>query len=274
MSGEAASRARLDLPGRQSDLVAAITGAGKPVAALLFSGRPLCAPTLFAKADAVVACWFPGTEAGHAIADILTGAAAPSGRLAMTWPRHPGQVPIYFAARSSGRPENPADKYTSKYLDLPNSPEFHFGHGLGYDDFTFNDLSVEVFAEPSLKFTARKEASRAAFAFGDLAVDAGPEVAVRFTVANRSAQPARTTVFLFIRDPVASVARPALELKQFETIRLDAGERRAVNFVLTRRDLSFLDENFQPKFEGGAFEILVGPSADRSGLLSATIEIR
>jgi beta-glucosidase len=183
-------------------------------------------------------------------------------------------VPIYFAARSSGRPENPADKYTSKYLDLPNSPEFHFGHGLGYDDFTFDDLSVEVFAEPTLKFTARKQASRAAFAFGDLAVDAGPEVAVRFTVANRSAQPARTTVFLFIRDPVASVARPALELKQFETIRLDGGERRAVNFVLTRRDLSFLDENFQPKFEGGAFEILVGPSADRSGLLSATIEVR
>lgn len=276
MSGEAASRARLDLPGQQADLVDAVTAAGKPVAALLFSGRPLCAPALFAKADAVIACWFPGSEAGHAIADILTGETAPSGRLSMTWPRHPGQVPVYFAARSSGRPENPSDKYTSKYLDLPTSPEFHFGHGLGYGGFTFEDLSVDVSAEPALKFAARKEAPRAAggtFAFGDLAVDAGPEVTVRFVVGNRSAQPAWTTAFLFIRDPVASVARPVLELKRFETVRLEGNERRAVGFVLTRRDLSFPDENFQPKFESGAFEILVGPSADRSVLLSKTIQV-
>ena len=129
---------------------------------------------------------------------------------------------------------------------MPSTPEFPFGHGLGYGDVAFSDLAVDV----------------------------GEGIAASLTVTNRGERDDETVVFLFIRDPVASVARPALELKQFEAIGLDGKERRAISFVLTRRDLSFLDENFQPKFEGGTFEILVGPSADRAKLLSATIEVR
>ena len=122
MSGEAASRARIDLPGRQAELAEAVLAAGKPVVVLLFSGRPIAMPEVFARAAAVVACWFPGSEAGHAVADLLTGATSPSAGLPVTWPRDVGQVPIAYAGPSGGRPENPTDKYTSKYLDLPNSP--------------------------------------------------------------------------------------------------------------------------------------------------------
>ena len=142
MSGEAASRARIDLPGRQAELAAAVLATGKPVAVLLFSGRPIAMPEVFAGAAAVVACWFPGSEAGHAVADLLTGATAPSAGLPVTWPRDVGQVPIAYSVRSGGRPENPADKYTSKYLDLPNSPQFPFGHGLRYTAFTLTDPVV------------------------------------------------------------------------------------------------------------------------------------
>jgi len=246
MSGEAASRARIDLPGCQEELFAAVAETGKPLVVLLFSGRPLSAPDVFARAKAVLACWFPGSEAGRAIADVLTGASSPVGRLPVTWPRHVGQVPIYFAARTGGRPENPADKYTSKYLDLPNAPEFPFGHGLGYGDIAFSDLAVDV----------------------------GERLAISLTASNRGERDDEVVVFLFIRDPVASVARPALELKDFTRLRLAAGESLRLTFTLTRGRLSFLDQRLQPVFEGGDLEILVGPSADRARLLSTTITYR
>jgi beta-glucosidase len=243
MSGEAASRARIDLPGAQGELLAAIADTGKPIAALLFSGRPLAAPEVFARAGAVIACGFPGSEAGNAIADVVTGEFSPTGRLPVTWPRHVGQVPIYFAERTGGRPENPADKYTSKYLDMPNTPQFPFGYGLGYRVFRFADLAVTV----------------------------GDDIAASATVTNGSTREGETTVFLFVRDPVASVARPGLELKDFRKVVLAAGETQRVAFRLTRADLTFLDAGFTPVFEGGTFEILVGPSADRAQLLSATV---
>jgi beta-glucosidase len=154
-----------------------------------------------------------------------------------------GQVPIYFSERTGGRPENPADKYTSKYLDMPNTPQFPFGHGLGYG----------------------------AFKFADLAVTAGEGIAARVTVTNHGTREGETTVFLFVRDPVASVARPGLELKDFRKVALAAGDSCEVAFELQRADLTFLDAGFKPVFEGGAFEILVGPCADRTQLLSATV---
>jgi beta-glucosidase len=191
----------------------------------------------------VIACGFPGSEAGNAIADVVTGRLSPTGRLPVTWPRHVGQVPIYFAERTGGRPENPADKYTSKYLDMPNTPQFPFGHGLGYGVFRFADLAVTV----------------------------GDDIAASATVTNGSTREGEATVFLFVRDPVASVARPGLELKDFRKVVLAAGETQRVAFRLTRADLTFLDAGFTPVFEGGTFEILVGPSADRAQLLSATV---
>jgi beta-glucosidase len=246
MSGEAASRARIDLPGCQDELFTAVAETARPLVVLLFSGRPLAAPDVFARADAVLACWFPGSEAGHAIADVVAGKASPVGRLPVTWPRHVGQVPIYFAERTGGRPENPADKYTSRYLDLPNTPEFPFGHGLGYGDVVFSDLAVDV----------------------------GEGLAVSLTASNRGARDDETVVFLFIRDPVASVARPALELKDFARLRLAAGESVRMTFTITREQLSFLDRHLAPVFEGGDFEILAGPSADRGRLLSTTVTYR
>ena len=122
MSGEAASRARIDLPGHQAALAAAVLDTGRPVTVLIFSGRPIAMPEVFARAAAVVACWFPGSEAGHAVAALLRGTDVPSAGLPVTWPRDVGQVPIAYSARPGGRPENPDDKYTSKYLDLPEHP--------------------------------------------------------------------------------------------------------------------------------------------------------
>ena len=140
MSGEAASRTDLGLPGRQRALAEAILGLGKPVVVTLSSGRPLTLPWLFERADAVLATWFLGHEAGHAVADVLTGKFNPTGRLPLSWPRHVGQVPIFYNELPSGRPYAPGVHYSSTYLDLPPTPQFHFGHGLSYSRFALLDL--------------------------------------------------------------------------------------------------------------------------------------
>jgi beta-glucosidase len=142
MSGEASCRAHLDLPGMQRKLAEAVLAVGKPTVTLLSSGRPLAIGWLADKADALLATWFLGTEAGNAIADVLTGAFNPSGRLSMTWPVDVGQVPIYFARRPSGRPASPDDHYTSKYLDMPVEPLFPFGHGLSYGSVALSNLQA------------------------------------------------------------------------------------------------------------------------------------
>ena len=140
MSGEAASRADLGLPGRQRALAEAVLDLGKPVVALLSSGRPLALPWLFERADAVLAAWFLGGEAGHAVADVLTGKFNPTGKLPVTWPRYVGQAPIFYGQRPSGRPTKAGERYSSSYLDLPAAPQFPFGHGLSYSRFALHDL--------------------------------------------------------------------------------------------------------------------------------------
>ena len=140
MSGEAASRGRPDLPGRQAELAKAVLDLGKPVVVTLSSGRPLMVPWLFERADAVLATWFLGSEAGHAVGDVLSGRHNPTGRLPVSWPVDVGQIPIFYAQRPTGRPANPDDHYTSKYLDLPVDPLFPFGHGLSYTRFAYRDL--------------------------------------------------------------------------------------------------------------------------------------
>lgn len=246
MSGEAASRARIDLPGRQSELAEAVLAQPAPVTLLLFSGRPLALPGIFAKAAAIIACWFPGTEAGTAVADLLTGTAPPTARLPLTWPRHVGQVPIAYDARTGGRPENPRDHYTSRYLDLPNAPEFPFGHGLGYTRFTL----------------------------GDPVVTLGPPVTVEIGVENAGARPGTATVFLFIRDPVARVARPALELRRFARAHLAPGASRRLAFTLGRDDLAYPGPDFEPVVESGAIELHLGFSADPAALRSTHVTLR
>ena len=250
MSGEASSRAYFDLPGKQRELADAVLELRKPTIVLLSSGRPLAIGWLTNRADAVLATWFLGGEAGNAIADVLTGAFDATGRLPVTWPRDVGQVPIYFAERPSGRPANLDDHYTSKYLDMPVEPLFPFGHGLSYGEVELSNLR----ADPA---------------------EVGPggtiEIAVDATAP--SGRSAEETVFLFVRDIVASVARPLMELKDGAKVRLEPGATSTVRWRLTVASLAFLDANLQLVLEPGEFELLVGPSADRARLLTARINL-
>ncbi len=255
MSGEAASRTHLGLPGRQRDFAEAVfdrAGAlGKRVVVLLFSGRPLVVPWLVARADAVLACWFLGSEAGNAVADVLTGRISPSGRTAVTWARVAGQVPIFFGQRPSGRPANPADSFTSKYSDAPNEPLFAFGHGLTYGSFVLSDLRA----------TPR-------------CVRMAETIEVSVNVMNTGARAATETVFLFVHDRVASLARPLLELKGFAKIYLQPGEQGTVTLQLPAAQLCFLDGHLRSVFEPGEVEILVGPCANRAELLQTSVQLR
>jgi beta-glucosidase len=254
MSGEAASRAHLGLPGRQRQFAEAVferaRASAKPVIVVLFSGRPLVVPWLVEQADAVLAAWFLGSEAGHAIGDVVTGKVSPSGRTPVTWARAEGQIPIFFGERPTGRPANPKDHYTSKYLDVPNEPLFPFGHGLTYGRFALSNLRVAPNPLEDID-TLR------------ISVD----------VRNEGARAAQETVFLFTHDKVASVARPLLELKGFAKIDLRPGESGTVSLTLRASELKFLGLDLEPVFEPGEVEILVGPCADRTKLLATTIDL-
>ena len=250
MSGEAASRGRPVLPGRQAELAEAVLALGKPVVLTLSSGRPLMAPWLLERTDAVLATWFLGSEAGHAVGDVVSGRHNPTGRLSVSWPVDVGQIPIFYAQRRTGRPANPADHYTSKYLDLPVEPLFPFGHGLSYTRFAYRDLRADP---PTLR--------------------PGATITVEVEVANEGEVPGEETVFLFIRDPVATLARPLLELRGVAKIALDPGTHGTVRFTLRTEDLAFVGLDLAPRLEAGAFEIHVGPSAARQGLLKTTIEL-
>jgi beta-glucosidase len=254
MSGEAASRATPALPGRQQALAEAVMARahalGIPVVAILFSGRPLVVPWLSEHADALLAAWFLGAEAGHAIADVVTGRVSPGGRTPMSWPRAIGQVPIYFGQRPTGRPMNPADYYTSKYQDVDNTPLYAFGHGLTYGRFCYDELQVDprrVREQDTLKISVR--------------------------LRNVGAREAEETVFLFVRDKVSQVTRPLLELKGYAKLRLMPGVAGSVKLELPAAELRYLGPDLQPLFEAGEVEILVGPSAEQTGLLGQTIEL-
>lgn len=254
MSGEAASRADPVLPGRQRALAEAVfdraARLGKRVSVVLFSGRPLVVPELADRAHALLAAWFPGAEAGNAVADIVTGARSPSGRTPVSWPRSVGQIPIFYAERPTGRPFDAKDHYTSKYLDVANTPLFPFGHGLTYGRFTLSNLTVT----PAV---ATEQDT----------------LAISVDIANEGTMAAEETVFLFTHDTVASVARPLMELKGFDKIALEPGARGTVHLSLPATDLRFLGLDLEPIFEPGEIEILVGPAADRTRLLSRTIQL-
>jgi beta-glucosidase len=187
----------------------------------------------------VAATWFLGGEAGHAISDVLTGTFNPTGRLPVTWTRSAGQIPIYFASRPTGRPYHPGDHYTSKHIDVPAEPQFYFGHGLSYGNFTIQHLT----------------ASAAEFWIGDI-------VTIEITVRNVGARAGEETLFFFIRDLVASIARPVLELKGFAKIALEPGESGVLGFPLPAVSFGFPGPDFKPLLEPGVFEVSVGSSAD------------
>jgi beta-glucosidase len=239
MSGEARSRATIDLPGSQKALVDAVVAAGKPVVLVVMTGRPLTLAAEAAKATAVVLAWHLGSESGHALADVLFGDVSPSGKLPVTFPATLGQVPLYYAHKSTGRPWAPGQPWTSRYLDAANAPAFPFGFGLGYTRFAYGDLAVSP---------AR-------------ITPASGEVRVSATITNTGRRAGAETVQLYLRDLVGSTTRPVKELRGFQRVELAAGEKKTVTFTLRPADLAVLDHAFRPVVEPGAFRVWVGPSS-------------
>ncbi len=255
MSGEAASRAFPDVPSPQRALAEAVFerahGKGLRVIVVLFSGRPLVVPWLADQADALLAAWFLGNEAGNAIADVILGKVSPSGRTPMSWPRAVGQVPVFYGERPTGRPYNPRDHFTSKYIDEPNEPLYPFGYGLTYGRFSLRNLV----ATPTL-------------------VGENDTIDVRVDVTNEGAYPAEETVFVFTHDKVATVTRPVLELRGVGKVTLRPGETRTVRIAIAAAELRFLGRELTPVFEPGEVEVLVGPCADRAQLLVQTLRLQ
>ena len=250
MTGEASSRAFLDLPGRQEELAEAVLAAGKPTAVVLLNGRPLTLSALAERAPTILEAWEPGTEAGNAIADVLFGDANPGGKLPITFPRAVGQVPLYYNHKNTGRPPVEGDRvntghpledanhYTSKYLDVPVTPLFPFGWGLNYSSARLSDLAVSP---------AR------------IAPDGKADV--RVFVQNTGTRAADEVVELYIRRRAASVTRPVAELKGFSRVALQPGEKRRVDFNLGPKKLGFYGLDMKFSVEPGDYEITVGTSS-------------
>jgi len=239
MAGEASSRAKIDLPGIQEDLVEAIQKTGKPVVVVLMNGRPLTIPWIQENVSAVIETWYLGIQAGNAIADVLFGDYNPSGKLPVTFPRYVGQIPIYYNHKNTGRPYNPNDHYTSYYQDLENTPLYPFGFGLSYTTFTYSNLSLN-------KSNIKKNES----------------LKVSVNVKNSGSVDGAEVVQLYIRDLVGSVTRPVKELKDFSKIFLKAGETKKVEFTITPEKLKFYDINMRFVVEPGGFKVFVGTNSE------------
>ena len=232
MSGEASSRAFLDLPGRQLDLAKSVLAAGRPTAVVLLNGRPLTIPELAQRAPAILEAWQPGTEGGSAIAAVLFGDAAPGGRLPITFPRTLGQVPLYYNHKNTGRPPVESDHYTSKYLDAPVTPLFRFGHGLSYTTTRLTNLTAVL--------------------------SGVGRYAVAVDVENTGSRAGDEVLQLYIRRPAASVTRPVAELKGFRRVALKLGEKKRVDFELGSQELGFYGIDMKFAVEPGEFDVMVG----------------
>jgi len=236
MSGEAASRASLELPGVQSQLVKEIHKTGTSVVEVLMNGRPLTINWSVEHVPAILETWFGGIRAGPAIADVLFGDYNPGGKLPVTFPRSVGQVPLFYNHKSTGRP--PSDyKYTSKYLNTPWMPLYPFGYGLSYTTFEYSNLRINVDQEADEKF---------------------PAIEVLVDVTNTGELDGEEVVQLYVRDKVASITRPVKELRDFQRIGLATGETKTVVFDLAATDFAFYDKTMSPIVEAGDFEIMIG----------------
>ena len=237
MTGEAASRADIGLPGQQLELLKALKKTGKPLVIVLMSGRPLTLPWEDKNADAILETWFAGSQAGNAIADVLFGAYNPSGKLTATFPQHVGQVPLYYNHKNTGRPYQGValDKYKSRYMDVSNDPLYPFGYGLSYTIFQYG--------KPQLSTTR-------------LAMNGTLDVQV--TVQNTGNYDGEEVAQLYIRDMVGSISRPVKELKGFQKVLLKRGESRTLTFRLTPEDLKFYNADLQFVAEPGDFQVFVG----------------
>jgi beta-glucosidase len=238
MSGEAASRSDIGLPGAQEELLRAVCATGTPVVLVLMNGRPLTIPWAAEHVPAILEAWFPGVEAGHAVADILYGVVNPSGKLPVTFPRSVGQVPLYYDHKNTGRPVSEDDKYTSKYLDIPVTPLYPFGYGLSYTTFSYGNLRIRT-----------------------PIVGVRDTVRVSIEVTNTGRRDGEEIVQLYVRDDVASVTRPVKELKGFQRIALSPGKKQSVEFALPVEALGLYDAHMQYVVEPGRFTVFVGGSS-------------
>jgi beta-glucosidase len=269
MSGEAASRAHLGLPGRQQELLEAIVSAGKPVVLILFSGRPLTLPWAFEHVPAVLAAWFPGIQAGAALTRTLFGDVNPSGKLVVSWPRSVGQEPLYYNALNTGRPpgsadlshppENSEDKYLSRYLDEQNTPQFPFGYGGSYTTFGYGKTSVSG------------QRLSAAALNKDLSNRANAVVTVEAEISNTGARAGEETVQLYVRLQGTSVAQPVRALKGFQRVALAPGEKKTVKFEL--KPEAFAIWNDRNEFAAEPAKVSVWISPDSGHGSEAQIEI-
>jgi len=239
MSGEAASRSSLDLPGRQLDLVKAVQAIGKPTVVVLMNGRPLTINWIAENTPAILETWFAGTQAGNAIADVLFGDVNPGGKLPVTFPRAVGQVPLYYNHLNTGRPPDINNKYTSKYLDVPWTPLFPFGYGLSYTQFKITNLQLSA---PRISTNGK--------------------LTVSIDVENVGKRAGDEVVQLYIRDVAGSMARPVKELKGFERVTLGPGEKKRVEFMLGPEQLGFYDRKMHFVVEPGEFKVMVGPNSE------------
>ncbi len=240
-SGEAASRSDISLPGNQEQLFDEIVKLGKPVIVILMNGRPLAMENIDRKASAILETWFAGTPAGDAIADVLFGDYNPSGKLPATFPRNVGQVPVFYNAKNTGRPEKPEDKFTSKYLDVANTPLYPFGYGLSYTSFDYSDITLST---SQMKMNGELTAS--------------------VTVTNTGKISGEEVVQLYTRQLVGSITRPVRELKGFRKIMLQPGESKQVDFTLSSKDLAFYNARNEFKAESGEFQLFIGTDSQNT----------
>lgn len=255
MSGEAGSRAHLNLPGNQQELLEKVTATGKPVVLLVFSGRPLVLDWAARHVPAIMAVWFPGTEAGNALANVLFGDVAPSGKLPMSFPRAVGQEPLYYAQFPTGRPAGDADlskppggdtRFISRYIDVPNDALFPFGHGLSYTRFAYSDVRVSRSALPLAE--ANRPGARSL-------------VTVTATLTNTGKREGTEVAQLYVRNLGASVEQPVRSLKGFQRITLKPGQSRQVRFELGFPELSFYDAHSRQVVEPTRYTVWVGGSS-------------
>ncbi|WP_369753089.1 beta-glucosidase BglX [Flavobacterium sp. WC2409] len=240
MSGEAKSRSNIHLPGVQEELIKVIQATGKPVVVLINAGRPLIFNDTADTVPAILYTWWLGTEAGNAIADVLFGDYNPSGKLPMSFPREEGQIPIYYNHFNTGRPapNETATNYVSAYIDLKNSPRFPFGYGLSYTTFKYSDL----------KLSQNK-------------IKSNETIEVSVTITNSGKIAGEEVVQLYLRDKVGSVVRPIIELKDFQKIKLNAGESKTIQFHIDKEKLSFYNAALHWITEPGDFDLMIGSSS-------------
>ena len=264
MTGEAASRAYLGLPGRQQQLLEKITATGKPAVLLLFSGRPLTLPWAFEHVPAVLAAWFPGVQAGPALVRTIFGETNPSGKLVVSWPRSVGQEPLYYNALSTGRPavaidlthppRNGDEKYTSRYIDEQNSPQFPFGYGLSYTEYRYGNLQMD---KTQLSAKALNDELHGG------ARTASKAMTISAEITNIGTQAGEETVQLYVRLRGTNIAQPVRALSGFRRIALAPGEARKVTFALGAEAFAFWNEQNKFTVEPARVTLWVSPDSSR-----------